>query len=229
LGFNKPEDAIGLQIESYYHNVFNIIGVIQNYNHKSLKNNYQPVAISCNEDVLNYYTLRIEPGNMKNTISDIQRKWDKIFKGSPFVYFFMDEYFNSQYKSDQQFRDIALLFALLSIIIASLGLFGLSYYTILKRTKEVGVRKVLGAGNTDIFYLLTKDYYYLIFIAIVVAYPFACIICNTWLSNYAFRTVLSITVFILPALMLILIASATICFQVLKAAKANPVEALKCE
>ncbi|MEJ2617555.1 MAG: hypothetical protein P8Z35_21555, partial [Ignavibacteriaceae bacterium] len=167
--------------------------------------------------------------DLKNTISKIHDTWTEVFPGRPFVYFFMDDYFNKQYQAEMQFRDMAAMFAFLSIIVACLGLFGLSSFTLLKRTKEIGIRKVLGAGIPNILYLLTKDYIYLLVLSIFLAYPAAYAVCRMWLSNYAFRTDLSLSIFILPTLLIMIIALITVSIQAIKAAAANPIKSLRYE
>ncbi|MGH7456580.1 MAG: ABC transporter permease, partial [bacterium] len=162
-------------------------------------------------------------------IGHIQSEYEKLFSGNPFEYFFLDEYFNRQYQTDQRFGQIFGVFAGLAIIIAVLGLFALSAFSAVKRTKEIGIRKVLGATTPNLVMLLSKDFLLLLSLANLVALPLAGLIIKKWLENYAFRINLGWDIFVIPAVIVAAIALITVSTQAIKAALANPVEALRYE
>jgi putative ABC transport system permease protein len=144
-------------------------------------------------------------------------------------YFFLDEHFNAQYKNDRLFATVLWLFTIVAIIIACLGLFGLSLYTIAKRSKEISIRKVLGATMVQITGMITKDYLKLVLLAGIIALPAGYLLLNNWLKKYAFRIDIDPWFFILPILMIIAIALITVLYQSLRAAIANPVKSLRTE
>jgi putative ABC transport system permease protein len=229
MGFQNPEQAVGKMIETTFDYRLKVIGVIKDYHHTSLKKNYEPVVLFFQPGVLNYYSLKIDTHDLKRTIPRIRNLWADIFPGSPFDYFFMDDFFNAQYKTDQYFGKTTILFALLSIIVAALGLYGLSSYNLLQRKKEIGIRKVLGAGIGRILYQLSKEHLKLLLIANLVAIPLAYYISQLWLMNYAFQLQLGWQLFFIPASFVVLIAFITVCFQTIRAATTNPVESLRYE
>jgi putative ABC transport system permease protein len=159
----------------------------------------------------------------------METNFKNTFPGSPFEYFFLDEFFNRQYQQDEQFEKVFSFFSSLAIFVACMGLFGLSLLTTRQRTKEIGVRKVLGASVYSILSLLTTDFMKLILLANVVAWPIAYWGITLWLENYAFRINITPGLFIIPAVMVLSIALFTISIQTLKSAKANPVKALRYE
>jgi putative ABC transport system permease protein len=148
---------------------------------------------------------------------------------SPLQFFFLDEYFNRQYQSDELFSTILWWFTVLAVIVASLGLLGLSLYTVAKRTKEIGIRKVLGANIIQITTLITKDYIKLILFAGLIAVPAAYFILQNWLKDYAFHVDIGVWFFVLPVVLIVVIALLTVLYQSLKAALANPVKSLRTE
>ncbi len=238
LGFDSPEDAIGEVVENRMFTVPLIVrGVVKDFHFKSLRNDYQPLVF-----VLsiwsNFYTieLNIPEGDfeskgeaVKQAVATVENSWKQSFPEAPFDYFFMDENFDAQYKADQQFGQIFGTFSMLAIVIAMMGLFGLSSYTIVQRTKEVGIRKVLGADHWIIVVLLSRSFIRLIVIAIVVASPLIWFGLNQWLSNYSFRIDLGWWVIALPAFMILAITAITIGVQTTKAAASNPIKALRYE
>jgi putative ABC transport system permease protein len=162
-------------------------------------------------------------------MAQIEASWHKTFPGNPFDAFFLDESFNEQYKADQQFGYLIGFFSGLAILIACMGLFGLASFTIAQRTKEIGVRKVLGASISSIFVILSKDFLKLIALASLVAWPLTYWSIGQWLQNYEYRIDLNIWLLVLPSILVILIALLTISFQTIKAARANPVSSLRSE
>jgi putative ABC transport system permease protein len=163
------------------------------------------------------------------TIASVQKTWSKFFPADPFNYYFLDDLFDQQYKADQSFGKIFGLFAFLAIIIACFGLLGLSAYNVLQRTKEIGIRKVLGASVQNVLYILSKDFITLVLIAFVIAVPVTWFIMHNWLQDFAYRINIQIWVFAAAGVLAILIALLTIGIQALKAAVANPVKSLRTE
>ncbi|HXL58653.1 MAG TPA: FtsX-like permease family protein, partial [Chitinophagaceae bacterium] len=163
------------------------------------------------------------------TINTVKAEWSKFFLGNTFEYFFLDDHFNEQYKADQRFGQVFSLFTSLAILVACLGLFGLASFTTLQRTKEIGIRKVLGASVTNILKLLYREFALLLVIAFIIAAPVAWFTTSNWLRGYAFRINLQWTYFVLPFVTIIAIALITVSFQSIKAAIANPVKSLRTE
>ena len=159
----------------------------------------------------------------------VKAEWKKFFPGNTFEYFFLDDHFDEQYKADQRFGQVFTLFTSLAILVACLGLFGLASFTTLQRTKEIGIRKVLGASVTNILRLLFREFAVLLLIAFVIAVPIAWFTTSNWLQGYAFRIGLQWTFFVLPFFVIVAIALITVSFQSIKAAIANPVKSLRTE
>ena len=162
-------------------------------------------------------------------MSRFEEEWKTIFPGNPFIHFFLDDHYNQQYQTDRQFGKVFGIFSALAIFIACLGLFGLSSLTAIQRTKEIGVRKVLGASVTSILELVSRDYIILMLCSIVVAIPIAWWIMTEWLTGFANRINLSWWIFLIPSLGVITIAMLTVGVHTLKAARANPVKSLRYE
>jgi len=207
---------------------FRIIGVVRNFHFESLRNNIEPLALAFEYSP---YTasFRINAANTKELISKIEDKWTTMAPGHPFNYYFLDESFNNMYKAEQRIGKIAFTFAVLAILIACLGLFGLVTYIAEQRTKEIGIRKVLGANITTIIQLLSKDFLKLVLVSFVIAAPVAWWAMNKWLQDFAYRTHIGWWIFIAAGIIALLIALLTISFQAIKAAIANPVKSLRTE
>jgi putative ABC transport system permease protein len=167
--------------------------------------------------------------NINDLIKTAETKWMQFFPGNPFEYFFLDDHFQEQYKADQQFGRTFGLFAVLAIIVACLGLFGLASFVTTQRTKEIGIRKISGAGIPHILLLLTRDFLKPILISFAIATPISYYLLKEWLANYAFKIGINAWMFIIPAIIILLIALITISTQAIKAAIANPVKSLRSE
>jgi putative ABC transport system permease protein len=228
LGFNKPEEALDQVIE-FWGEQYKIIGVIDNYHQQSLREAYEPLIFRLIPDLAGPISVKVGPGQLSGTIANIQAGWNRFFPGNPFEYFFLDEHFNEQYKADQRFGQVFGLFTGLAILVACLGLFGLASFATVQRTKEIGVRKVLGASVSQILQLLYKDFALLVVIGFVISVPIAWYVTHQWLQGYAFRTEPEWWLFVLPFAVVLLIALLTVSFQTLKAALANPVTSLRAE
>ena len=177
----------------------------------------------------NFYSLKVESANLPQTIAGIRKTWDKYFPADPIEYSFLDETFGQQYKADQLFGKVFGVFAFLAILIACFGLLGLSAYNVLQRTKEIGIRKVLGASVQNILFLLSTDFLKLIIIALFIAIPVGWWVMNSWLQDFAYRISIHWWVFIIAAVIAVLIAFFTISTQAVKAAITSPVKSLRTE
>jgi len=166
---------------------------------------------------------------VKESMAKFEEEWKSIFPGNPFLHFFLDDHYNQQYQADQQFGKVFGIFSTLAIFIACLGLFGLSSLTAIQRTKEIGVRKVLGASVTSILGLVTRDYITLMICSIIFSVPVAWWIMTGWLESFANRIDLSWWIFALPSLAVIAIAIFTVGIHTLRAARTNPVKSLRYE
>jgi putative ABC transport system permease protein len=228
LGFNKPDDAIGKRVFFWGKN-YTVVGVVDNFHQQSLHDAYDAIIFRCIPDVRGDVSVRVSSTNIKRTIQSLQANWKIYFPGDQFDYFFLDQHFNDQYKADQRFGQVFGIFTLIAIIVACLGLFGLVSYTIVQRTKEIGIRKVLGASVNNILRLLYKDFAFLIVIAFVVSIPLAWYAINKWLQSYPFRIDVNPVLFVIPFFTVFIIAFATVSFLTVKAALTNPVKSLKTE
>jgi putative ABC transport system permease protein len=228
MGFAKNEDALNDQI-NFWGDTFRIVGVIRNYRQESLKKAFDPYVLRYSQSPGGFYSVKFNTENVKESLSKFEIEWKELFPGNPFNYFFLDEHYNQQYKADQQFGKVFGVFSALAIFIACLGLFGLSSLTAIQRTKEIGVRKVLGASVCSILTLVSKDYLILIGIAIVFATPLSWWIMNNWLQDFSNRINLTWWIFAGPSMVVIFIALFTVSIHTLKAARTNPVKSLRYE
>jgi len=177
----------------------------------------------------NLVSINVAAANLPATISAVESKWKNLIPNRPFSYFFLDESFDKQYRSEERFGKLFLNFAILAIFISCLGLLGLASYSTIQRTKEIGIRKVLGASVSNIVNLLSKDFLKLVAISAVIAFPVAWFAMNKWLQDFAYRIGISWLVFLMAGITATLIALFTISFQAIKAAIANPVKSLRTE
>ncbi len=228
MGFNKPEQAIGKQID-FWGQVYTIIGVVDNYHQQSLHDAYDAMIFRCIPDVRGNVSVKVNTANLPQTIAALKRNWNTFFPGDEFNYFFLDQHFNEQYHADKQFGQVFAAFTGIGIFVACLGLFGLVSYTIVQRTKEIGIRKVLGASVNGILKLLYKDFAQLVVMAFVVSAPIGWYATNKWLQTYAFRINPSWSLFVVPFIAVFIIAFTTVSYLTVKAALMNPVKSLKTE
>jgi putative ABC transport system permease protein len=178
---------------------------------------------------LEYFAINFKGENVDKTIEDVRATWNAHFHDKAFSYFFLDEHFNSQYEHEQKFASLLSFFTILAVVIACLGLFGLTAYAIVRRTKEIGIRKVLGASVPNVIALFTNDFARLILIANVIALPITYAAAIEWLEQYAFRIDLNGWMFVLPSITILIIAMVTLSMQTIKVAVKNPVDSLKYE
>ncbi len=231
LGFKGPEDAIGKQV-SYWGEIFSVIGVLKNFHQQSPKAAFEPHIyrfLPQGRGVRGHFAMKVGSDKLKAVLGTVQEQYNRFFPGNPFDFFFLDEYFNQQYKADELFGKVFGLFSFLAVFITSLGIFGLSSFMTIQRTKEIGIRKVLGAGMTRILLLLTRDFLLLIFTAFIIAIPISYYTMNLWLDSFASRMEMTAGLFLFPLIMVGSITLLTIGAHVIKAAAANPVESLRYE
>lgn len=232
LGFESPESAIGKHI--YYPLNFRqdkreieVIGVVKDFHQGSLKQEFQPLIFELLRSPSSYYSVKIISKNMNDVLEYVGKSFKIIFSESPFNYFFLDDFYNASYKSDQQFGKVFGLFSILAIIVACLGLFGLSSYTIQQRTKELGIRKVLGAPILSLFKLLTVDFLKAILIANLIALPLMYYVLEGWLKNYPFRIELGLWLLVIPLLVVLIASLFTVIIKTMKATISNPINSLR--
>jgi putative ABC transport system permease protein len=206
-----------------------IIGIVDDFHFHSLKEPIQPLCLQTDRGYWQFLTIKINTGNLPGTIQALAAQWQKSVPIRPFNYFFLDEDFNSQYKAEERFGRIFIYFSTLALFISSLGLLGLSAYSTLQRTREIGIRKVLGASVAGIVGLLSGDFVKLVVIAFVIACPLSWLAMHRWLQGFAYRTSLNAGIFVLAGAGALMIAVLTISFQAIKAALANPVTSLRAE
>jgi putative ABC transport system permease protein len=228
LGFNNPVGQL-MEMPAIGRKAGPIIGVVRNFNFKSLHEKISPLYLMIQKGWFNEFSVRIKTGQISNTLAIIKSKWSSIEPAYPFTYTFLDETFSNMYHSETRTATLVRIFSFLAIFIACLGLFGLFAHSALQRTKEIGIRKVLGASVTGIVALLSKEFIGLIGIATLFAFPVSWWAMNKWLQNFAYRTPLEWWVFLIAGMIAIFIALLTISFQAIKAATANPVKSLKTE
>lgn len=231
LGFSNAEEAVGSKITfrtRWNGEPATIIGVLKNFYQRSPKEKHIPMIFRYQETAL-YFSLKMDTKDIRKTVASVKNLWDEVFDKSPFQYYFLDAKFNQQYQSDSRFGQVISTFSALAVFIASLGLFGLSSFTISQRTKEIGIRKVLGASVAQIVQLLSKDFAKVVMFAALLALPFAYFAMDQWLSHYENRIRLNIWIFVLPVIIILLIALITVSFQTIKTALANPTSSLKQE
>ena len=229
LGFT-PEQAIGKWIKNTVRDSLRrkVVGVVEDFNFLSLKEKMDPLVISPVED-RRVAVIKIKPGNIQSAIASIKSEYTKAAPVYPFEYAFLDQKFDALYKTDIRQQKILSIFSGLAIFIACLGLFGLASFTATKRTKEIGVRKVLGSTTENIVLLLSKDLLKPVFIATLIAIPVGFYAMNNWLENFAYRTPLHWWVFVIAAAITFGIALITVGLKAIKAAIANPVKSLRTE
>lgn len=228
MGFENIEDALQKEI-FFWGDTFRIVGVLKDYHQESLKKAHDQLIFRFIPDARNYYSLKVSSADMQQTIDRVKASWFSTFPGNPFTYFFLDEHYNNQYRADQQFGNITALFSLLAIFIACLGLFGLSSLTAVQRTKEIGVRKVMGASVPGILVLVGRNFIVLVAVSILIATPIAWYVMNNWLQGFANRITMAWWIFALPGLVVTLVAILTISYHTLQAARANPAQSLRYE
>jgi putative ABC transport system permease protein len=229
LGWDNPVGkTIKIAKGVFQYETKTVVGVVRDFNYASLRDTLEPLFIS-NEIDLTFLVVKLKTNNMSRLIGEIRKAWTTISPGSLFDYFFIDELFDAQYRSEERLNKIFSSFSLIAIAIASLGLFGLASYMAERRKKEVGIRKVLGASLGEVVGLLAKEFLKLVGLAALIAWPIAYFAMNVWLRGFAYRTQINLRTFAVSALAALAIAFLTVSYQAVRAALADPVDSLKYE
>jgi putative ABC transport system permease protein len=229
FGWGTPQQSIGKTIDWGLGKKGKVIGVVKDFNFTSLHDNIRPLIIHLFPDDYGFVAVLIKPGNINQTIRQIENTWKNTAVYSPFSYSFVNEDFDNLYKAEHNMQTVLGLFTLLSVFISCLGIFGLAAFTIRQRIKEIGVRKVLGATVSNIAGLLSKDFIKLVIFAATIASPIAYFGIYKWLESFAYRINISWWIFLIAGIAAIVIAITTVSFQAIKAAMANPVKSLRTE
>jgi putative ABC transport system permease protein len=206
---------------------FHVIGVIKDFHFKSLHQPITPLLMTLQPE--GGLIFKVQGTNVASLLDAMKKRWDAFNTGEPFTYAFIDDLYNKTYFAEQKTSTILNVFALLTVFVACLGLFGLATYTAEQRTKEIGIRKVLGASVTEVTQMLSKEFLKLVLVASLIAFPVAWWAMNEWLQSFAYRINISWWVFVAAAAFALMIALATVSFQAIKAALTNPVKSLRTE
>lgn len=227
LGPENLADWIGKTI--FYETApYRLIGILSDISQESLKVNTKPhIYTKANRD--KFYSVKLNTTDMSDAVGQIETAFNSSFASSHFEYFFLDTYYDRQYKADRLFGQIFSFFSLLAIVITSLGLFGLSLYNIGQRAREISIRKILGAPLNSIFYLLTREYLVLMGVAAAFGLPIGYYIVSEWLAGFASQMEVTTLLFLIPLILILVLTLITICYQVLKAIFSNPADTLRYE
>jgi len=230
LGFNSPEEALGTEFSSHYHRKTKpITGVISDFHFKGMQEKVTPLVLDIEKSLYNTLTLSVNQGDLPTTLKQIEKTFDDEFPETPFSYSFLDDDFDKLYKHEIQIGMVVGMVALLGIAIATFGLFGLVSFFIVQKTKEIGIRKVLGSTVVQLVSLFSIRYIQLIFSSMFLAFPLSWWLVSSWLQNFAYRIDLSAIPFILSGVITLIASVSVVSLRCLKAANTNPVNALKYE
>jgi putative ABC transport system permease protein len=222
-------DPIGKTIVTSGQHEFKVIGVASDFHYASVKQKIAPLMMGLGNNYRTGFIVKIKTTDVQNLLADIKSKWDKANPVAPFSYYFLDEHFASLYAAEQRTGQIFSAFAIIAILIACLGLFGLATYITQQRVKEIGIRKIFGATVPDLILLVSKEFLRLVIIAFLLAIPLAWWAMHKWLQDYQYRIDLKWWMFLAAGVLVMVIAVLTVSFQSVKAAYANPVKSLRTE
>jgi putative ABC transport system permease protein len=229
LGFNDASEMLGKKVSIWDHSL-TVVGVLKDYHHETLKRSIDKVILICDREANDYLSIKFrEEADLVTLISTAKAAFDSFYPGNSFQYFFMNDYFERQYVAEKAFGKIVTSFAILATLISCLGLFGLSSYMIIQRTKEIGIRKILGATARQIVALMSKEYLAIIVVANVISWPLSWLLIREWLNGFVYRMDPGVMLFLVPGVTALIIAFFTIAGQSMKAALENPVNSLKSE
>jgi putative ABC transport system permease protein len=230
FGWTVPAEALGKRIQTGFEGrQGEIVGVYKNFNFRSLQYEVEPLVLAIHSPWFFYLTLKINSADVPATLAFVREQWGRFFPQNPFEYFFLNDDFDQQYRADEKMATILLVFTGLAIGVACLGLFGLVAFVTVQRTKEIGIRKTLGATIGSIVLLLTRDFLLLVALAAVISMPITYLVLSRWLEGFAHRIALGPGIFSISAVLAATIALFTVSFHAIRAARANPVEALRYE
>jgi putative ABC transport system permease protein len=230
LEFESPDDALNSQI-NYWDNIYTIIGVLKDYRHESPKTLPEPQIFRYSPDESRFgtFSVKLQTDHLKESLGEIEKKWIGLFPGNPFDYFFLDIYYDEQFKADGRFGKVFGIFSFIAIFITCLGLIGLSLYTANLKTKEIGIRKVHGAKSSDIIRHISSEYIYLLVMAMAISIPILIWGINNWLNRFALKMTITVWLFIVPVIIVCLITLISVSALTIKSARLNPVDTLKFE
>ena len=206
-----------------------VIGIVKDFHYKSMHDRIGPMVVSNNNGGGSYLFIKTFPGNIPEAISAVESIWTKYVPGQPFSYTFLDDNFNSMYKAEIKAGNLVLIFSVIAVIVSALGLFGLAAFSAEQRTKEIGIRKVLGASVFSIWKLLSREFLLLVFVSCIIGIPVAYYFMQQWLQNFEYRTSLVWWIFVASGCGAMAVTLLTVSFQTIKAAWANPVKSLRSE
>jgi putative ABC transport system permease protein len=228
MGFEDNASAMNVPI-FFWGDTFSIVGVLKNFHQEGLHTDYEPLIFRFYEDPNGFYSLKVNPLKSQEALAFAKEQWLQFFPLNPFEYFFLEDYYNEQYKNEMQFGRVFGLFAFLAIFIACLGLYGLSSYTTLQRRQEIGLRKVLGSSAGNAVLLLLRYFLIQVLIAVPIGLGLGYYIMHSWLDNFAYRIGIGWWFFLLPLVLVGLITLFTVGGQVVRTANVNPAESLRQE
>ena len=226
LGFKDAREAIQGKV-TFRGDTFSVIGVIRNYHQESPKEDFRPAVFRLSNDERSYFSFRFSEGDPSGLLARMQTAYSGLFPGMPFEYFFVRDRYDAQYEGERKFLGTFTLFASIAIIVASLGLFGLSSYAIVQRTKEVGIRKVLGSTDRQVFLMFSGEFFILILLGNIAAIPIVWYAMDNWLSGFAERIDVGGTVFVVTLGVTAMLALATVSYHAIRTARLNPAKALR--
>jgi len=206
-----------------------IIGVTRNWHYQPVRNEIEPIALYIEPEWNRVMLIRIPTGNISESIKSIETVWKRVIPTYPFEYYFLDENFDEMYRTEESIGTLLKYFTVLAVFVACLGLFGLASFTSEQRTKEIGIRKVLGANVSNITLLLCREFFLLVLVSNIIAWPVAYFLMKGWLQKYAYRTSLSVFIFVAAMGIALMVAFLSVSFQAIRAATANPVDSLRYE
>lgn len=231
----EPEEALGMRMTSDFHRpdkenmeYLTVIGVVKNFHFESMRNKIDALSLVWGTKA-DKMIIKLKAGDFSRAIAEIEKKWNRVAPGQPFNYYFMDDSFNDTYKAELRLGSIFFIFTVLSLCIACLGLFGLATFNAEKRSKEIGIKKVMGASVNQITYQLSADFLKLVGLAILVSLPLSWYVMNKWLEEFSYRIEISGWILALSAFLAVIISLATVSYQSIKAALVNPVNSLRSE
>ena len=233
IGFSSAEKAIGKQMdwrnELFHFKQGPIIGVVKDFHFSTLHKEIVPYVMVYERRFCGSILVKLKSENMSSTLKDIEGTWTAMFPETPFEFNFLDDLYAELYINEQQLENVSMGFSFLAILIACLGLIGLVSYSVEERTKEIGIRKVLGSSAAEILYMLVQSYMKWILVGNIIAWPVVYLLMKKWLQNFAYRIDLSFWPFLLAGVFALFIGLLTVSWQTVRAATANPVEAMRYE
>ncbi|MBU8893060.1 MAG: ABC transporter permease [Bacteroidales bacterium] len=230
FGWSNPEEAIGHEIVTGLGGrILKVIGVVEDFHFMGLQNKIEPLILEFFPDQFSTLNLTINDGDISASVKTIEKKWNELYPDNPFYYYFLDDDFNKLYNEEEKAGKLILIFTFLGIFIACLGLYGLTLYSAEKRTKEIGIKKVLGASISKIVLNMSSGFMWLVLISNILAWPLVYLFMNKWLMNFSYRIDMPYWIYFIAGLITLLIAQLTISIHAVIAANKNPVEALRYE